>query len=52
MIRKAFRPRETSSATLRDLWENGIVSGSPVNGNFDADDVVRRGRERLAATRR
>lgn len=37
---------------LRRLWAQGEASGAPVEGNFDADDIVRRGTERLAASRR
>lgn len=37
---------------LRALWEEGIASGDPVDGNFVLDDVKRRGRERLAAERK
>lgn len=36
---------------LRALWEEGLASGEPVDGNFDWEDVKRRGRERLAQLR-
>lgn len=34
------------------LWAQGEASGTPVEGNFDAADVARRGADRLAAARR
>ncbi len=37
------------AATLSRLWEEGLASGPPAAGNFDPDDIARRGRERLAA---
>ena len=40
------------AAALRRLWDEGTASGPAVVGNFDPDDIARRGRERLAAARR
>jgi antitoxin ParD1/3/4 len=37
---------------LRELWEEGLASGEPVEGGFDGDDMKRRGRARRAAKRR
>ncbi len=39
------------AAALRRLWEEGVASGATVTGNFDPDDIARRGRERLAAAK-
>ncbi len=36
---------------LRQLWEEGLASGEPVEGNFDAEDIIARGRARLAERR-
>jgi antitoxin ParD1/3/4 len=36
---------------LRAAWEEGLASGPPVDGNFDVEDIVRRGRMRLEAER-
>lgn len=36
---------------LRRLWEEGLASGEPIEGNFDAEDIHRRGLERLNALR-
>ena len=33
---------------LRQLWDEELASGEPVEGGFDADDINRRGRARLA----
>lgn len=33
---------------LKQLWEEGLASGEPVEGGFDAKDIIRRGRTRLA----
>jgi Arc/MetJ-type ribon-helix-helix transcriptional regulator len=33
---------------VRGLIDEGFASGDPVEGNFDADDIKRRGRARLA----
>lgn len=38
-------------AELRRLVQEGLDSGEPIEGNFDAEDIIRRGRERLAAWR-
>ena len=37
--------------SLRRLWAQGEASGAAVEGNFDADDVARRGATRLVASR-
>jgi antitoxin ParD1/3/4 len=29
---------------LRQLWEEGLASGEPVEGGFDAEDIMRRWR--------
>jgi antitoxin ParD1/3/4 len=34
---------------LRQLWDEGLASGEPREGGFDAEDIKRRGRARLAA---
>lgn len=44
--------REAAIRRLRELWEEGLASGEPVEGGFEAGDIIRRGRERLAAERR
>lgn len=44
--------RDAAIRRLKELWEEGVASGEPVEGGFDADDIIRRGRERLAAERR
>lgn len=44
--------REAAIGRLKQLWDEGLASGEPVEGGFDADDIIRRGRERLAAERR
>lgn len=36
---------------LRTAWHEGLASGEALEGNFDVDAVVRRGRERLEAER-
>ena len=56
VIREALRlwkgQRLTSNtAALRRLWEEGVASGPAVAGNFDPEDIARRGRERLATAR-
>ena len=44
--------REAATARLRRLVEEGLASGEPVPMPDDwAEDVIRRGRERLAAKR-
>ena len=40
-----------ASAALQRLWDEGIASGQSGAGNFDAADIARRGRARLAAAR-
>ena len=37
--------------SLRRLWAQGEASGAPVEGNFDAGEIVARGAERLAKAR-
>jgi antitoxin ParD1/3/4 len=44
--------REAAIRRLKELWDDGLASGEPVEGGFDADDIIRRGHERLAAERR
>lgn len=44
--------RDTAARRLRELWDEGLASGEPVDGNFDAEDIMRRGRARLEAFRR
>ena len=54
-LRAWKRERSDRSAAIRrlkELFEEGLASGEPVEGGFDADDIIRRGRERLAARRR
>jgi antitoxin ParD1/3/4 len=46
------REREAHISRLRQLWDEGLASGDPVEGGFDAADIIRRGRERLAAKQR
>ena len=41
--------RDAAIRRLRQLWEEGLASGEPVEGGFDPDDIIRRGRARLAA---
>lgn len=52
VMREAFKlwraNRQAGLARLRAAWEEGVASGEPVEGNFDAEDVKRRGRERMA----
>lgn len=37
--------------SLRRLWKQGLESGAPVEGNFNAADIAARGAARLAAAR-
>lgn len=37
---------------LRRLWEEGIASGPPIEGNFDLADIKRRAAERKSAALR
>lgn len=46
------RDRDTEIERLREAWRVGIESGESIEGNFDAEDIVRRGQERLEAKRR
>src|SRR3954468_13618040 len=41
--------REAAVPRGRALWEEGLASGEPVEGGFDAEDIIRRGHERLGA---
>lgn len=34
---------------LRAAWTEGLASGEAVDGNFDVEDIVRRGQARLEA---
>lgn len=45
------RDRDADVERLRLAFASGLASGEPIEGNFDAEDVKRRGRERLAARR-
>ena len=45
--------RDAAIRRLKELWEEGLASGEPVEMPDDwAEDVIRRGRERLAAERK
>jgi antitoxin ParD1/3/4 len=44
-------PHEEKPGRLRQLWEEGLASGEPVEGGFDPADIHRRGLERLKALR-
>lgn len=52
VMREAFRlwrnSRQIDVARLRAAWDEGIASGEAVDGGFDAEDIKRRGRERMA----
>ncbi len=43
--------RQANIAWLRAAWQAGLDSGEPIPGNFDPEDIIRRGRERLAQRR-
>ncbi len=43
--------RDAAIRRLKELWDEGLASGEPVEGGFDAEDIIRRGRARLAAKR-
>lgn len=53
VIREALREwkvgREAEIERYRRLVQEGLDSGPPIDGNFDVEDIVRRGRERLTA---
>jgi antitoxin ParD1/3/4 len=55
VIRDALRAwsqdRERRIAELRRLISEADASGPPIEGNFDYEDIIRRGRERLAPER-
>ncbi|HEX8224979.1 MAG TPA: type II toxin-antitoxin system ParD family antitoxin [Allosphingosinicella sp.] len=44
--------RDAAIQRLRQLWDEGLASGEPVEGGFDAEETNRHGHERLAAERR
>ncbi len=44
--------RDSAMRRLKHLWEEGVASGEPVEGGFDAEDIGRRGRVRLAAAQK
>ena len=46
--RRERTDRDAAIRRLRTLWEEGLASGEPVEGNFDAGDIGPRGRARLA----
>ncbi|MDB5709321.1 MAG: hypothetical protein JWL96_1391 [Sphingomonas bacterium] len=56
VIREALRlwkgQRLTNDvAVLRRLWDDGVASGPAVAGDFDPEDIARRGRERMATAK-
>lgn len=54
-LRAWTRERSDRGATIRrlkQLWDEGLASGEPVEGGFDAEDIARRGRARLAAAQK
>jgi antitoxin ParD1/3/4 len=50
-LRAWKRDRDAEIKRLREAWGIGIESGEPIEGNFEAEDIIRRGRERLEAKR-
>ena len=44
--------REGLVDALRQLWAQGEASGAPIESNFDAAEIARRGEQRLADARR
>ena len=40
-----------SSEEIRQLWNDGMASGPPLDGNFDLDDIRERGLAKLAEMR-
>ena len=45
--------REAAIRRLKELWEEGLASGEPVEMEDDwAEDIIRRGKARLAAERK
>ena len=44
--------RDAAIRRLRQLWDEGLTSGEPVEGSFDVEDIIRRGRARLAGKER
>jgi putative addiction module CopG family antidote len=55
VVRDAFRywkrERQAYLQRLRQLVEEGAASGEPVEGGFDAADIIDRGNARLSAKR-
>jgi Arc/MetJ-type ribon-helix-helix transcriptional regulator len=48
VIAHALALWEDERYRFRRLIEDGIASGAPIEGNFDGEDIKRRGRARLA----
>ncbi len=48
VIRHALTFWNNEVRRVRQLIDEGFASGDPIEGNFDADDIKRRGRARLA----
>jgi antitoxin ParD1/3/4 len=48
-LRTWKREREAYVRRLRRLWDEGLASGNPIEGDMDPADIARRGRDRLAA---
>ncbi|MBD8545549.1 ribbon-helix-helix domain-containing protein [Sphingomonas sp. CFBP 8760] len=48
VIRHALTFWNNEVGRVRQLIDEGFASGDPIEGNFDADDIKRRGRARLA----
>ncbi len=48
VIRHALAFWDDETKRIRQLIDEGFASGDPIEGNFDADDIKRRGRVRLA----
>jgi antitoxin ParD1/3/4 len=38
--------REAAIRRLKQLWDEGLASGEPVEGGFDVEDMMQRWRER------
>jgi len=51
-LRAWKRMRGAELEQLRQLWREGIDSGEPIEGNFEAQDIIRRGRARLESQRK
>lgn len=50
-LRTWKRERAALTRELREVWRIGIESGEPIEGNFDFEDIARRGEARLGAER-